>query len=116
MHRLIRAGVATAALAAASTPLIGADNAETERAYALAARGFTNCLVEAASPADAAPGRSDLAKVCLLQETALRDSGVRLRLSRGQAEQQAANETEADIIAGRRMVLADHARRYALAR
>ena len=119
MHSLIRVGLAFAALAAVPVPLEAADDAAAERAFSVAARSFTNCLLDAVDGdrydrQKAAP-RADLANACLLQEAAFRQNGVRLRLSRGQAEQQALNEAEADILNGRRMALADQAQRYALA-
>ena len=120
MHCLIRAGVAVTALAATSVPLQAADDAEVERAFAAAAAGFTTCLLDAAGTHEFDAQRTapsgDLANACVLQENAFLQSGVRLRMSRGQGAQDAMTETEAAILNGRRMVLADQGQRYALAR
>ena len=119
MHRISLFGVATAALALAA-PATAQDNAEAERSFSRAARSFTACLASAASASNGTDARPDafrveFARACAMQEVAFRESGVRLRMSRGVSEQQATSETDADVINGRRNFLADRSRRYARA-
>lgn len=113
MYRPIRLALAAAALAVSTGPALATDDAAAERNFANAARSFNDCLFESA---DRGEQRADLAGRCLIQETAFRQNAIRLRLSRGQDEQQATRETEADVISGRRMAMGHRTQRYASAR
>ena len=111
MNRFALIGVATAVLAA-PVPAFAQDGAETERAFARAARSFNACLASAVTDG----GAVALESRCLAQETAYRTNGVRLHVARGLSEAQAASETEADIANGRRIFGAVQARQLASAR
>jgi hypothetical protein len=111
MNRISLFGVATVALAAAA-PAIAQDSADTERAFARAARSYTACLATAATslgPQDSLSAR------CLAQETAYRESSMRLRMARGASEAAAASETEAEIADGLRIFGTVQTRRLASA-
>ncbi|ANY19266.1 hypothetical protein A6F68_00737 [Tsuneonella dongtanensis] len=97
MSRFALFGVATAALAIAA-PAFAQDGADAERSFARAARSFTACL---AATATGNEYTGSLDGKCLVQETAYRESGVRLRVARGLDADAAAKETEADIARGR---------------
>lgn len=117
MIRLALFGVALSA--AVAVPVAAQDTGEQERAFARAARSFTACLagpLDSQIPVTARGAGVQASSICLIQESAYRDANVRLRVSRGQAPDQAANDTEADIRQGRRMLASEAANRYALAR
>lgn len=116
MPRISLLEVATAILVLA-VPATAQDAIDPERAFARAARSFTACLASAASNGGAQPEafRAEFARACSTQEIAYRESGVRLRMSRGASEQQAISETDADVSNGRRNFLTEQTRRYASA-
>lgn len=119
MNRISLFGVATAALALAA-PVAAQDTADAERAFSRAARSFTACLAAAATSSLETTGqpetfRVEFARACGAQEAIYRQTAVRLRMSRGANEQQAASETDADVINGRLAFLADQKARYARA-
>lgn len=111
MNRISLFGVATVALAIAA-PAIAQDSADAERAFARAARSYTACLAAAATVENR---EGSIADRCLLQETAYRQAGVRLRMARGTSESAAVSETEAEIADGLRIFGEVRTRRLASA-
>lgn len=111
MNRISLFGVATVALAIAA-PAVAQGSADAERAFARAARSYTACLAAAAT---AENREGSMADRCLAQETAYRETSVRLRMARGASESAAVSETEAEIADGLRIFGDARTRRLASA-
>ena len=119
MGRIVAIVAFVSASALLPVSALAQEAGDPERAFARAARSFTACLASIAEGdrrtlSDAEAVRTE--KPCLLQESAYRAANIRLRISRGQTPEQAANDTDEDVREGRRLVLEGQVARYALAR